>query len=62
MVAVLVVAATLTARDQLLRMRGQQIEAEIQGIARALEEHRHKYGSGWQCRFTLPDEPGTPGS
>jgi hypothetical protein len=62
MAAVLFVAATLATRDQIVRMRRQQIEAEIQGIARALAEYRHKHRSGWQCRFTLPDDQSAPGS
>jgi hypothetical protein len=61
MAGVLFVAAMLAVRDQLARMRRQQIEAKIEGIARALAEYRHKYGSGWQCRVTLPEEPSAPG-
>jgi hypothetical protein len=61
MAAVLFVAAMLAVRDQLARMRRQQIEAEIEGMARAFADYRHKYGSGWQCRVTLPHEPIAPG-
>jgi hypothetical protein len=61
MTAVLFVAVLLAVRDQLAKMRRQKIAAEIEGLARALEEYRPKCSSGWQCRFTPFDEPSVPG-
>jgi hypothetical protein len=60
MAAVLFVAVILAVRDWLATLRRQRIKAEIERLARALAEYRHKYGSGWQCRVILPVEVGVP--